>query len=76
MTAFVIVYDRRRLHAEITEFDGPDAVSQASRARSHLESANEDRNVEVVSLFADSLDDLRQTHSRYFLNEPALTEAR
>lgn len=72
MTAFVVVYDRKRLSAEITEFLGVDAIAHASRSRGMLEASNADRNVEVVTLFADSLDDLRKTHSRYFINQPQL----
>ena len=74
MTAFVVVYDRNRLLAEITEYAGTDGVARASAHRASRESANRDRNIEVVTLFADSLDDLRVTHSRYFLNEPRLVQ--
>jgi hypothetical protein len=74
VTAFLVVYDRRRLSAEITPFSGDDAVAHASKARSFLEASNQDRNVEIVTLFADSLDDLRQTHSRYFINQPRIVQ--
>lgn len=74
MTAYVVVYDRKRLSAEITEFLGVDAIAHASRSRSMLEASNADRNVEVVTLFADSLDDLRETHSRYFINQPRIVQ--
>lgn len=74
MTAFVVVYDRKRLSAKITTFLGEGAIEQASKTRSSLESANQDRNVEIVTLFADSLDDLRQTHSRYFINQPKIAQ--
>lgn len=74
MTAFVIVYDRRRLFAEITEYAGDEGVARAGADRARREAANADQNVEVVTVFADTLDDLRTTHSRYFFNQPKLIQ--
>lgn len=76
MMPFLVVYDRRRLLAEITEYAGANPVERASMDRNRRETANRDRNVEeVVTLLADSLDDLRTTHSRYFFTEPTLVQS-
>lgn len=63
---FVLVYDQRlgRLVAPIEEF----ADSQAGMARRYeLERKHRDEpNIEVVMLGAESEDQIRRTHSRYF----------
>ncbi|MCS7007279.1 MAG: hypothetical protein RMM28_10420 [Thermoleophilia bacterium] len=67
---FLIVYDRRRgalLEDPPREFTDEDAAMAAygNTERAH----QDDRNVEVVLVGADSLDTVRRTHSNYFGSE-------
>ena len=66
MSYFVIAYDRASGHLEIKEFESH-AREQAilTRFQREVETLS-DRNVEIVLLEADSLEDLHRTHSRYF----------
>lgn len=62
----MIEYNRRTRASHVTEF----ATSQeALQYRLKLEGERTDRNIEIVSLSADSLDVIKRTHSRYFLDE-------
>lgn len=64
MSHFVIVYDRKSGHSEVQEFGDADA---ADRARFDAEGEVRSADVEVVTLVADGVDELRATHSRYFM---------
>lgn len=66
MKTFVIKYRRPSGDVEYTEFD---TFSEAMELRHFLEQENSDPDVEIVSLSADSLDTIKRTHRRYFLNE-------
>lgn len=66
MKTFVIQYHRvdgSVTHKEFSDF------AEALKLRHRLENENEDPNVEIVTLTSDSLEMLKQTHRRYFLNE-------
>lgn len=66
MKTFVIRYRRSNGEVEITEFTD---FSEALKLRHKLESENSDPDVEIVSLTSESLEMVKQTHRRYFLNE-------
>lgn len=67
MALFLVVYDRSRAHTvDLVRYE-------ASQRRSALQARNdrelqelENPEIEVVILEADSEDDLRRTHARYF----------
>jgi hypothetical protein len=63
---FVVVYDRhqRRIIGDVASFDDAD---EAMRARWERDGEYRgDAEIEVVVLSADSEEDLRLTHGRYF----------
>lgn len=62
MQSFLIVYDRLNGLIDVQEFDDP---SLALKARFEREALLEP-NVEVVVLRSNSLETIKQTHSRYF----------
>lgn len=66
MTAFLITYHRRTGAVAVTEFPGPEGGHQAMRERFRLEAERVDPDIEIVSLNSDSLETIKQTHSRYF----------
>lgn len=66
MKTFVIRYRRTTGEVECTEFVD---FAEALRLRHQLEDENSDPDVEIVSLTSESLDMLKQTHRRYFLND-------
>lgn len=72
MSHFVIVYDRKSGAADVREFS--DAAA-ADRARFDSESATSSADVEVVTLVADGIADLRTTHSRYFMDGAEIFDA-
>lgn len=75
MTQFLIVYDQSAGKViELTEF--PDAErSRALDERFELERRYQDQpNIEVVALGADSREDLEATHGRYFKTIAQLAE--
>lgn len=64
---FLIVYDRRQgelVDDPPREFDNQDVALDAYAATERQ--YQDDRNVEVVVVGADSLETVRQTHSNYF----------
>lgn len=65
-------YDRRSGDLEVTEFVGESAREEALAARVQAESTRASEDVEVVVLSADSLDELKRTHGRYFKSAPEL----
>lgn len=66
MKTFVISY--RRTTGEV-DYIGFDDFSAALKLSHKLESENTDPDVEIMSLTSESLEMLKQTHRRYFLNE-------
>jgi len=66
MKTFVISYRRTTGAVEYTEFAD---FAEAFKLRHRLESENSDPDVEIVALTSKSLDMIKQTHRRYFLNE-------
>ncbi len=71
MRHFLIIYDRRKGRIlELHEY-GPEEAAKASADRFERERVERaDANIEVVLLGADSLDQVKATHSRYFFGEP------
>lgn len=66
MAHFVIEYKRSTGACHVTEF----ATSAAAlQLRFKLEEERTDPDVEIASISADSLDVLKRTHSRYFMDE-------
>lgn len=63
---FVISYRRTTGEVEYAEFAD---FAEALNFRHKLESEISDPDVEIVSLTSESLEMLKQTHRRYFLNE-------
>lgn len=66
MTSFLMQYDRRTGELEVTEFAGEHAREDALAARVQAEATRANADVEVVVLAADSLEELKRTHGRYF----------
>ncbi len=70
MKHFVLVFDRRTGHVldsvEFSEFERAKALEE--RFQREL-AYRADPNVEVVSLAAESREDLTRTHTRYFFDE-------
>lgn len=66
MPGFVIEYNRRSGARRVTEFLGADGSREALLRRLELERQREDGDVEIVSLNGPSIDQVRETHSRYF----------
>jgi hypothetical protein len=62
MKAFLIEHDRRTRRTKVREYKNNTEAFAELRV---LEAERED-HVEVVLMFADSEEDLRNTHSRYF----------
>lgn len=75
MTSFLMRYDRRTGDLEVTEFAGENARQDALTARVQAESERASADVEVVVLAADSLDELKRTHGRYFKSVPELVRS-
>jgi hypothetical protein len=67
MTSFLMQYDRRTGELEVTEFAGDHAREEALAARVDAEVARTNADLEVVVLTADSLDEIKRTHGRYFM---------
>lgn len=63
MPGFLIEYNRRTSSRRITRFD---VSRDALRKRLELEKERTDPDIEIVSLIGESIDAIKQTHSRYF----------
>lgn len=71
MKHFVIVFDRSKgeIVEDIIEFEDAERAAALAK-RFELERSYKDHlDVEVVSLGAASVDDLKRTHTRYFKGE-------
>ncbi len=66
MTSFLMQYDRRTGDLEVTEFVGEHAREEALAARVQAEAERASEDLEVVVLAADTLEELKRTHGRYF----------
>lgn len=66
MVGIVIAYHRRTGEVDVTEFAEPSGHREAMRERLRREAASHDPDLEIVSLVSDSLETVKQTHSRYF----------
>lgn len=66
MAGFVIEYNRRTQARHVSEFA---TIHEAVRYRLKLEDERTDRDVEIAALSSKSLDTLKRTHSRYFLDD-------
>lgn len=73
MNSYLLVYDRRSGHLDSQEYGGPDGRAEALRQRILLERQHRRGDIEVVVIAADSMDELRRTHSRYFSSVSSLT---
>lgn len=65
MKSFLLVYNRRTGALDYKEYSGPTARKRAFAGRLSRE-LSKDVDVEIVVLSADSLDELKRTHGRYF----------
>ena len=67
MTHFLLVYDRDagQLLRQQVFADGPEAMQARFRAESEFAGR---REIEIVALDAESDEELRRTHGRYFLS--------
>lgn len=66
MKDFVLIYNRISGALRLSEFDDP---AEAVRVRLEREKEyRDDPNTEVVLVTAESLDDIKKTHSRYFMD--------
>ena len=67
MRMFLLIYDRTKGELlSLKEFDEP-ARAEALTERFQVEASKRDKpQIEVVLLSAETLEDLKQTHSRYF----------
>lgn len=63
---FLISYHRRSGKVSVQEIEDP---REATAAVLKLELAETNPNIEHVVISADSLDDVKRTHSRYFMHQ-------
>lgn len=75
MNSYLVVYDRRSGHRDITEYPGPGGRTVALQERLRVERKHRRDHVEVVVITANSQDELRRTHSRYFGTVSELADA-
>lgn len=66
MPGFVIEYNRRSGTRRVTPFIGVSGSREALLRRLELERERTDSDVEIVSLNGSSLEEVQETHSRYF----------
>lgn len=68
MPGYVIEYNRRTRTRRITEFP---SLHRAVEHRLALEAGRADLDIEIAAVSSKSLETLRQTHSRYFVDKKA-----
>ena len=66
MSSFVVIYNRKTGKSDVRSFEGANAHRAAFQERLRLEEANQDGDIEIVSLVSDSIETVKRTHSRYF----------
>ena len=74
MSVFLVTFDRvgKRL-VEVKEFPASDRKrAEDERFQGELEALKSGRDLEIVTLEADSLEELRWTHGSYFLDKLSL----
>jgi hypothetical protein len=72
MSSFLMRYNRRTGDLQVTEFTGEQAGERALVARVEAERTRTTTDLEVVVLTADSLEEIKQTHGRYFFTPSEL----
>ena len=75
MPGFVIQYNKRTGARNVTEYLGSDGHRLALRERLRLERETNNPDIEIVSLVGRSLDTIKKTHSRYFMDDHNLLSA-
>lgn len=66
MTAVVIEYNRRSGDRRVYTFEGDSGPREALGLRFELENRHHEDGWEIVSLVSDSIESIRNSHSRYF----------
>jgi hypothetical protein len=66
MSSFLVTYNRRTGDVDVREYVGERGRSEALAERVAVERTRTTHDVEVVVLSADSVEELRRTHGRYF----------
>lgn len=69
MVGILIEYNRRTGARKVREFNGETGHIDAMRERFKLEAKEENPDIEIVAIGADSLESVKQSHSRYFLSK-------
>ncbi|WP_142027339.1 hypothetical protein [Blastococcus colisei] len=72
--SFLLLYNRRSGALAVQEFSGPDSRARALRERFREERARTDKDLEVVVVTAETLDEVKNTHGRYFMTTEDLTQ--
>jgi esterase/lipase superfamily enzyme len=72
--SFLVLYNRRSGALQVQEFSGPDSRSRALKKRFKAERRRTDKDLEIVVVTADSLDEVKATHGRYFMTTEDLAE--
>ncbi|MFK4483904.1 hypothetical protein [Curtobacterium sp. AB7] len=66
MSGFLIEYNRRSGDRRVTVFPGASGSRAALLRRLQLDAERRDPNIEYVTLTGESLEQIEETHSRYF----------
>lgn len=66
MITYLIEYNRKTGDCMVTPFSGPTGRRDALKQRFIRDDTRESRDWENVTLHSDSLESIKQTHSRYF----------
>lgn len=74
MSHFLVIYDRATGRARVQEFTGEGSADAALDARFRAERRYTGESTEIASLAAESVDELRATHSRYFQDVPEMVD--
>jgi hypothetical protein len=75
MNLFLIIYNRATGEVEVREYSAEDRARALNDRFARELVERKSPFVEVVLLGADSLEDLKRTHSRYFRNPAEIAEA-
>lgn len=66
MPTFLIEYNRRSGEADVEQYENPVDAMRARFARMRARSSSD---IEVVTITAKDIDEVKRTHSRYFRSE-------
>lgn len=69
MVGILIEYNRRTGARKVQEFNGESGHLDAMRERFKLEATEQNPDVEIVAIGADSLESVKRSHSRYFMSK-------